>query len=202
MPPNRRLQLTGRMQGGSRAIHSAWGCAAAAARPAAEAQVVMPNHWFDRPQHHRARAARRLEPLWRLAGGYLVCLSISGPLTAQDSSSFAKSRIPPGVSCTQAQIQASATSDSSSGADVTPPLPRGKQPKPDLALFPSGRDSTTITFSIDVLGVVDPCSFRVLRETSSAWTESVMEALLKWRFTPARRQGRPIVFRTQVSFRS
>lgn len=42
MRPNKRLLLTGRMQGGSRALSSAGGWAAAAARPAVEARSVGP----------------------------------------------------------------------------------------------------------------------------------------------------------------
>jgi len=52
---------------------------------------------------------------------------------------------------------------------------------------------------VDTTGEIDPCSVRVLRESSRQWSESVLEVVLPARFVPARLRGKPI--RYVITFR-
>ena len=125
----------------------------------------------------------------------------SVPLRGQDSEPVVRSVSPPGVSCSGTQT-AAATSRIPDSTFDSPPLPIGPQPKPRLALLPVALDETLLRFVVDKTGSIDPCSFQVLRETSRLWTSSVVEALVQWRFRPARRDGHPVRFRTQVLFKN
>src|SRR6266576_482726 len=48
---------------------------------------------------------------------------------------------------------------------------------------------TLLRFIVRKNGRVDPCHVWILHETSPAWTTSVLEALNRFRFSAARRQG-------------
>jgi hypothetical protein len=101
--------------------------------------------------------------------------------------------VPPGVSCTAAQLEAGAKPDSNATHGITPPVQKQPFARPRLAVSPlAGPDTTWLKFAIDTTGEIDPCSVRVLRESSRQWTESVVEAILQGRFVPAKFQGRPI----------
>jgi hypothetical protein len=101
--------------------------------------------------------------------------------------------VPPGVSCTAAQLEAGSKPDSNATQGVTSPVQKRPFARPRLAVSPlAGPDTTLLRFVVDTTGEIDPCSVRVLRESSRQWTESVVEAILQGRFVPARSQGRPI----------
>ena len=108
--------------------------------------------------------------------------------------------IPPGVSCTTDQLVGAAKPDTNPGPPVRPPVQTRRIAKPRLAILYTGPDETVLVFVVDTTGAVDPCSVRVLRESSRLWTESVVEALLQSRFSPATLQGRPIRFVTKFRY--
>jgi hypothetical protein len=70
-------------------------------------------------------------------------------------------------------------------------------PRPRQALGFGLNDQVVLSFVIDTTGTIDFCSFRVLRETSRTWTESVLEALLQWRFRPATVGGHSVRYFTR-----
>jgi hypothetical protein len=107
--------------------------------------------------------------------------------------------VPPGVSCTAAQLEAGSKPDSNATHGIIPPVTKRPFARPRLAVSPlAGPDTTRLRFVVDTTGEIDPCSVRVLRESSRQWTESVVEAILQGRYVPARSQGRPI--RYVISF--
>ena len=111
-----------------------------------------------------------------------------------------RSLVPPGVSCTPAQLEAGSKPDSNASHGVSPPVQKQPFARPRLAVSPlAGPDTTLLRFVVDTTGAIDPCSVRVLRESSPQWTESVVEIVLPARFLPARFQGRPI--RYVITFR-
>jgi hypothetical protein len=101
--------------------------------------------------------------------------------------------VPPGVSCTAAQLEAGSKPDSNATHGVTPPVQQRPfaRPKEPVAPLP-GPDTTLLRFVVDTTGEIDPCSMRVLKESSRWWTERVAEVVYPARFVPARFQGRPI----------
>lgn len=104
-----------------------------------------------------------------------------------------QSLVPPGGWCTAAQLEAGSKPDSNATHGIIPPVHKRPFARPRLALSPlAGPDTTLLKFVVDTTGEIDPCSLRVLRESSRQWTESVVEAILQGRFLPARSQGRPI----------
>ena len=131
----------------------------------------------------------------------IVSLVLPGVhLAAQEVDLKPRHVIPPGVSCTTAQLEGAAKPDTNPGPPVRPPVQTRPIPKPRLAILPTGPDETVLLFVVDTTGAVDPCSVRVLRESSRLWTESVVEALLQSRFAPATLQGRPIRFVTRFRY--
>lgn len=138
---------------------------------------------------------------WR--GPEFLALLI-GPLlfigTVGQGPGVPRSLVLPGVSCTAAQIEAGAKPDTNATHGITPavqlrPFAPPRQPASPLA----GPDTTVIRFVVDTSGAVDPCSLRVLRESSPWWTESVAEVVLPARFRPATSGGHAI--RYVVTFR-
>ena len=112
----------------------------------------------------------------------------------------ARALVPPGVTCTAAQLEAGSIPDSNASHGVSPPVQKQPFARPRLAVSPlAGPDTTLLRFVVDTTGIIDPCSVRVLQESSRHWTESVVEVVLPARFFPARFQGRPI--RYVVTFR-
>jgi len=110
--------------------------------------------------------------------------------------------VPPGVSCTAAQLEAGAKPDTNQTHGIIPPVNKRPFARPRLALSPlAGPDTTLLKFVVDTTGEIDPCSVRVLRESSRQWTESVIEAILEGRFLPARSRGRPIRYVTTFQYR-
>jgi hypothetical protein len=111
---------------------------------------------------------------WR--GPEFLALLI-GPLlfigTVEQGPGVPRPVVPPGVSCTAAQIEAGAKRDTNATHGITP--------------------------AVQTSGAVDPCSLRVLRESSPWWTESVAEVVLPARFRPATSGGHAI--RYVVTFR-
>ena len=108
--------------------------------------------------------------------------------------------VPPGFSCTPAQLEAGTKPDSNPTRGITPAVQKQPFARPRLAASPlAGPDTTLLRFVVDTTGIIDPCSVRVLQESSRQWTESVVEAVLPARFIPARFQGRPI--RYVITFR-
>jgi hypothetical protein len=63
----------------------------------------------------------------------------------------------------------------------------------------AGPDTTLLKFVVDTTEAIDPCSMRVLQESSSWWSESVAEGVLAARFVPAKSGGRAI--RYDITFR-
>lgn len=108
--------------------------------------------------------------------------------------------VPPGVSCTAAQLEAGSKPDSNAIQGVTPPVQKRPFARPKEPVSPlAGPDTTLLRFVVDTTGAIDPCSMRVLQESSRWWTESVAEVVFPARFVPARFQGRPI--RYVITFR-
>lgn len=111
-----------------------------------------------------------------------------------------RSLVPPGVSCTEAQIEAGAKPDTNQTHGIIPPVQHRLFARPREPVSPlAGPDTTVIRFVVDTTGAVDPCSLRVLRESSPWWTERVAEVVLPARFRPATSGGRAI--RYVVTFR-
>ena len=111
-----------------------------------------------------------------------------------------RSLVPPGMSCTAAQLEAGAKPDSNATQGVTPPVQKRPLARPKEPVSPlGGPDTTLLRFVVDTTGVVDPCSMRVLQESSPWWTESVAAVVFPARFIPAKSQGRPI--RYVITFR-
>ena len=126
---------------------------------------------------------------------FLTMLVVILPAGAagQVAGPVSRSLVPPGVSCTEAQIEAGGRPDTNATHGITPPVQlrpfaRPRQPASPLA----GPDTTVIRFVVDTTGTVDPCSMRVLRESSAWWTESVAEVVLAAKFRPATSGGRAI----------
>ena len=112
----------------------------------------------------------------------------------------ARSLVPPGVSCTAAQLEAGAKPDTNETQGVTPPIQKRPFARPREPVSPlAGPDTTLLRFVVDTTGAVDPCSMRVLRESFPWWTESVAEVIFPARFVPATSGGRAI--RYVITFR-
>jgi hypothetical protein len=110
--------------------------------------------------------------------------------------------VPPGVSCTAAQLEAGAKPDSNQTYGITPPVQQRPFARPREPASPlAGPDTTVIRFVVDTTGAVDPCSLRVLRESSAWWTESVAEVVLPAKFRPAKSGGRAIRYVVTFSYR-
>jgi hypothetical protein len=108
--------------------------------------------------------------------------------------------VPPGVSCTAAQLEAGAKPDSNATRGIIPPVQKRPFARPKEPVSPlAGPDTTLLRFVVDTTGAIDPCSMRVLQESFRGWTESVAEVVFPARFVPARFQGRPI--RYVITFR-
>ncbi|HEY9518674.1 MAG TPA: hypothetical protein VIQ98_05420 [Gemmatimonadales bacterium] len=136
----------------------------------------------------------------RLATLFLFALVARG--TGQGPVQVPQSLVAPGVSCTRAQLEAGAKPDTNDTQGIIPPVPKRPFARPRLALSPlAGPDTTLLRFVVDTTGEIDPCSVRVLRESSREWTESVVEAILQGRFVPARSQGRPIRYVITFQYR-
>ena len=135
-----------------------------------------------------------------LLSAVLLPLALVSPGAGQGLGAVPLSLVPAGVSCTDAQLEAGAKPDSNATHGITPPVQKQPFARPRLAVSPlAGPDTTLLRFVIDTTGIIDPCSVRVLQESSRQWTESVIEVVLPARFLPARFQGRPI--RYVVTFR-
>lgn len=79
-------------------------------------------------------------------------------------------------------------------------MPRAKvQVAPDypVALRQSGAEGTVVVeFEVDAAGRV--VTARVLRSTDREFEQATLRAVLRWRFEPGRRDGRPVPFRMSV----
>jgi hypothetical protein len=99
-------------------------------------------------------------------------------------------------------VEAATKPDTNDTHGIIPPVHKRPFARPRLALSPlAGPDTTLLRFVVDTIGEIDPCSVRVLRESSRQWTESVVEAILQARFVPARSQGRPIRYVITFQYR-
>ena len=113
-----------------------------------------------------------------------------------------RSVVPPGTSCTAAQLEAGAKPDSNATQGVTPPVQKRPFARPKEPVSPlAGPDTTLLRFVVDTTGAIDPCSMRVLQESSRWWTESVAEVVFAARFIPARAGSRPIRYVVTFSYR-
>ncbi|HJR36058.1 MAG TPA: hypothetical protein VJ817_13970 [Gemmatimonadales bacterium] len=136
-------------------------------------------------------------------------ISLSGPLllfalvatgAGQGPGPVSRVVVPPGVSCTAAQLEAGAKPDSNTTQGVTPPVQKRPYARPKEPVSPlAGPDTTLLRFVVDTTGAIDPCSMRVLQESSRWWTESVAEVVFPARFVPAKVAGRAI--RYVITFR-
>ena len=123
----------------------------------------------------------------------LLALGLSAAAAGQGPGPVPRALVPPGVSCTAAQLEAGSKPDSNATHGVTPPVQKRPPARPRLAVSPlAGPDTTRLRFVVDTTGEIDPCSVRILRESSRLWSESVVEAILQARFVPAKSRGRPI----------
>ena len=114
-----------------------------------------------------------------------------------------RSLVPPGVSCTAAQLEAGSKPDSNAAQGVIAPVQERPFARPKELVSPlAGPDTTVLRFVVDTTGAIDPCSMRVLQESSRRWTESVAEVVFPARFAPARFQGRPIRYVITFRYRS
>ena len=130
----------------------------------------------------------------------LLCVLV-GRGAGQGPAPVPRSLVPPGVSCTAAQLEAASKPDSNAAQGVTPPVQKRPFARPREPVSPlAGPDTTLLRFVVDTTGAIDPCSMRVLQESSRWWAESVAEVVFPARFVPARFQGRPI--RYLITFRS
>lgn len=130
----------------------------------------------------------------------LLVLGLFAAAAGQRPGGMPRLLVLPGVTCTTAQLEAGAKPDSNATHEVTPPVQKQPFARPRLSVSPlAGPDTTLLRFVVDTTGSIDPCSVRVLQESSRQWTESVVEVVLPARFLPARFQGRPI--RYVVTFR-
>jgi hypothetical protein len=130
-----------------------------------------------------------------LAWHILACLSV--PVSAQGTNLASLPVIPQGISCSPSQLEAGSRPDSAAPSGTLPPRSIKPIPPPRLAIDIGGYDEVALSFVVDTSGVIDPCSFRVIRETSRAWTESVLEAFLQVRFHAATREGRSVRYFTK-----
>ena len=130
----------------------------------------------------------------------LLLIALVARGAGQGPAPVPRSLVPPGVSCTAAQLEAGAKPDSNATHGVTPPVQERPFVAPKEPVSPlAGPDTTLLRFVVDTTGAIDPCSMRVLKESSPWWTASVAEVVYPARFVPARFQGRPI--RYVITFR-
>ena len=132
----------------------------------------------------------------------LLLFALAGKGAAQGPSPDPRVLIPPGVFCNAAQLEAGTKPDSNVTHGVTPPVQQRPFARPKEPVSPlAGPDSTLLRFVVDTTGVIDPCSMRVLRESSRWWTESVAAVVFPARFDPAKFQGRPIRYIITFGYR-
>ena len=132
--------------------------------------------------------------------GLLLLFALAATGAAQGLGPVPRALVPPGISCTAAQLEAGSRPDSNETLGATPAVQKRPFARPRLALSPlAGQDTTLLRFVVDTTGEIDPCSVRVLRESSRQWSESVLEVVLPARFVPARLRGKPI--RYVITFR-
>lgn len=130
----------------------------------------------------------------------LLALGLSAAAAGQGPGPVARSVVPSGVSCTEAQLEAGAKPDSNATHGITPPVQKRPFARPKQPVSPlAGPDTTLLRFVVDTTGEIDPCSMRVLQESSPWWTERVAEVVFPAQFLPAMSQGRPI--RYVITFR-
>lgn len=130
----------------------------------------------------------------------MLALILPAWAAGQVTGPVSRSLVLPGVSCSEAQIEAGANPDTNQTHGITPPVQLRPFARPRLQALPlAGSDTTVIRFVVDTSGAVDPCSLRVLRESFPWWSESVAEVVLPAKFRPATSAGRAI--RYVVTFR-
>ena len=130
----------------------------------------------------------------------LLLLGLSAAAAGQEPGGMPRFLVRPGVTCTTAQLEAGAKPSSNPTSGVTPPVQKRPFARPKQPVSPlAGPDTTLLRFVVDTTGAIDPCSMRVLQESSPWWTERVAEVVFPAQFVPATSQGRPI--RYVVTFR-
>lgn len=133
----------------------------------------------------------------------LLVLALSAAAAGQGPDGMPRFLVRPGVTCTRAQLEAGAKPDSNATHGVTPPVQKGPLARPRQPVSPlAGPDTTLLRFVVDTTGEIDPCSMRVLQESSPWWTESVAEVVFPVRFVPAKSRGRPIRYAITFRYRS
>jgi protein TonB len=75
-----------------------------------------------------------------------------------------------------------------------------EQPAPRYPKVLYGEGEVLVQVAVDSTGRVDPATFRWLRSPHPTLTAAVQDALLKWRFEPARKDGRPVRQLVQIPF--
>jgi TonB family protein len=69
---------------------------------------------------------------------------------------------------------------------------------PPRAASDAGKATATVEFDIDELG--NPIHPQIKENSDEGWAKAVVEALNKWKFTPAQRDGTPIQVRCALDF--
>jgi TonB family protein len=75
-----------------------------------------------------------------------------------------------------------------------------EQPAPRYPKVLEGEGEVLVQVAVDSTGHVDPATFRWLRSPHPTLTAAVQEALMSWRFEPARKAGRPVRQLVQIPF--
>jgi hypothetical protein len=84
-------------------------------------------------------------------------------------------------------------------ADVPPRLLSLIKPVPPSSLHRTVA-RTRLELVVDKTGKLDPCHVRVLVETAPAWTDAVLHALKKARYSPGQRYGLAVAVRFTQEF--
>ena len=135
----------------------------------------------------------------------LLAVMVSGVAAAQTPTDVSQrpERITtvPGVRCDSARADTLPDSAiiSFNSVDVPPRLLSAVTPAvPGSVGHTAAR--TVLELVVDRMGRLDACHVRVLEETSPAWTDAILHALKKARYSPAQRYGLDVAVRFRQTF--